>query len=142
VTEDRFMFEGRVDDQGHVKPEHVRETAARLRRWKGRRVLVTVSRYVKRKTQPQLAYFHGPVLYYWSEHTGYAKDEMKWELKKAWLPKVRRISRLSGEEVWETPSLSDVSAEVMSEFISRCVREGNLLGITFPDPASWWSEPA
>jgi hypothetical protein len=135
--EARITFEATVDEAGHCKPAQVGATRDRLRKWKGRKVLVTVLRWVKPKTLPQLAFFHGPILEHWSDYTGYAPDEMKRELKLAWLPKKRRVSALTGEEDWYVPSLAELNAEEMSAFIDRCIKEGNLLGITFPDPKRW-----
>lgn len=134
-----ITFEVELDPRGKMHPVGARGVRGRLARWgtrkaPGNKALVTVRRFVKLKSNNQLAYFHGPVLEYWCEYTGYEKDEMKWELKDAFLPKVPKVNPLTGEETMVTPSLRKVSSEVMSEFISRCVKEGNLKGISFPNP--------
>jgi hypothetical protein len=56
---DRFLFAATIDEQGVIRPDRVNETKGRLVKWKGRHCTVTVSRYVKPKTNPQLALFFG-----------------------------------------------------------------------------------
>lgn len=126
------MFPATIDDRGRLRPDAVNATAGRLARWKGRHVTVTVSRYVKSKTNPQLALFHGPILDAWSDFTGYDPDEMKKELKRAFLAPRLAISRLTGEETNEVPSLADLTVEEMTTFLERVLREGRQLGIEFP----------
>lgn len=131
MTDERIVFSGVVSETGHVRPDAVNVTRGRLAKWKGRRVTVVISRYVKSKTNPQLALFHGPVLEAWSDYTGYERDEMKRELKRAYLVPQLVISRLTGEEFRELPSLGDLNAEEMTVFLDRCLKEGRLLGIEF-----------
>ena len=128
-----IVFSGKVDDKGHVKPDEVNATRGRLARWKGRRVTVTVRRYVKSKTNPQLGlYFReGGILHAWSDYCGYDRDEMHAELKRAFLAPVLAVSKLTGEETRELPSLADLDAEQMSTYISRILREGRQRGIEF-----------
>lgn len=128
---ERIVFSGQVDDLGHVRPDSVNQTRGRLAKWKGRKVTVTVSRFVKSKTNPQLATFHGPVLEGWSDYCGYFPDEMKRELKLAYLVPQLVISRLTGEEMKTLPSLRDLTSEEMSVFLDRCLMEGRKLGIEF-----------
>lgn len=137
AEEARIVFEATVNPDGHVKPAEVIATRVRLQRWKGRKVLVSVSRWVKPKTQPQLGYYFDVVVPYWSEDSGYEKDEMHKELKKAWLPKVEVTSKLTGEVTWETPSLRDTSSEVMSTFIDRCIKEAALRGLRIPEAGKY-----
>lgn len=137
---ERIVFSATIDDHGRIHPDEVNATAGRLGRWKKRHVTVTVSRYVKPKTNPQLAvyFMEAPtnppgVLECWSEFTGYDRDEMHRELKRAFLAPVLAVSKLTGEESEERPSLADLNAEQMSAFLERCMREGRQLGITFPE---------
>lgn len=137
---ERIVYAATIDDRGRLRPDAVNQTAGRLVRWKGRHVTVTVSRYVKPKTNPQLAvyFMESPtnppgVLECWSEFTGYDRDEMHRELKMAFLAPVLAVSKLTGEEVEERPSLADLNAEQMSAYLERCMREGRQMGIVFPE---------
>lgn len=141
---EKIVFDADADNHGKLHPIGVKALRARIARWagkKGRKCTVTIQAWFSRKTNPQLAYFHGPVLDYWCEYTGYEKDEMKWELKDAWLPKVAKTNTLTGEEAMVTPSLADVSKDVMTEFLSRCIKEAALLGVEIPSPDEWMSSP-
>lgn len=126
-----FTFTGVVDEKGHVKPDTVNSVRGRLAKWSGRKVTVVVRRYVKNKSNEQLALFHGPILDAWTDYTGYTHDEMKKELKRAYLVPALVISRLTGEEFRELPSLTDLTHEEMSTFLDRCIREGAHMGIEF-----------
>ncbi len=125
-------FAATVDERGMLHPEGGKILRGRLSLWRGRKVTVSVRRYVKSKTNEQLAFFHGPVLEAWSDHCGYDVDEMKRELKLAFLAPKLAVSRLTGEEVKELPSLADLSSEEMSVFLERVLREGRTMGIEFP----------
>lgn len=141
--EESIGFDGVVDDKGHVKPNHVNAVRGRLARWKGRRVSVVVTRYIKSKSNAQLALFHGPMLVAASEYHGYPLKEMKFEFKLAYLvpflPRDRCyfVSKLTGEEVFVMPSLADLNAEEMGDFLTRvkahCDKYDIELGL---DPAS------
>lgn len=128
---ERLVFAAMVMPQGLLRPDAVNATAGRLARWKGRHVTVTVSRYVKSKTNPQLALFHGPVLDAWCDYTGYDPAEMKKELKLAYLKPHLEISRLTGEETTVLPSLAELNVEEMTAFLERVLREGRIMGIEF-----------
>lgn len=137
---ERVTFTAYVDESGEIRPEKVNETKGRLQRFvpkKDRRVTVTVGRYVKPKSNPQLALFHGPILSAWSEFCGYDLYEMKRELKRAFLKPQLAVSRLTGEETSELPSLADLNVEEMTKFLDVCIREGHQRGIEFAiDPAA------
>jgi hypothetical protein len=137
--EARLVFEAQITEDGRIKPLQVAAAGVRLQRWRGRKVLVTVSRWVKPKSQPQLGYYFSTIVPFWSEHTGYEQDEMHVELKRAYLAKVRVVSRITGEETWETPSLAGLSSEKMSEFISRCIKEAALQGVRIPSSEEYYS---
>lgn len=131
---ERVTFSAVVDEQGEIKAERVNEARGRLSRFvpkKDRRVLVTVSRYVKPKTNPQLALFFGAIVPAWCEFTGYEPDEMDTELRRAYLAPQLAVSRLTGEEITERPRIRDLNAEEMATFIDRVLKEGRLLGIEF-----------
>ena len=137
-SSESIVFSGRVDELGHVKPDQVNATKGRLARWKGRHVSVTVTRYVKPKSNQQLAlYFREPdgILSCWADYCGYDRDEMHVELKLAFLAPVLAVSKLSGEEARLLPSLAKLNVEEMSAFISRILREGRQRGIEFPEAA-------
>lgn len=137
----RLVFHGTVDEQGHVVPEQRNVVKGRLvRNWKGQRVTVVVSRWRKTKTDKQLAYYFAEIVPAWAEWTGYDEDEMHVELKRAWLAPRLAISRLTGEEGTERPTLSDLSCVEMSEYIDRCIREGNHNQITFKTPEQYYAE--
>lgn len=133
-----ITFSGRIDEKGHVHPDQVNATRGRLARWHGRHVTVTVRRYVKSKTSAQLGYYfmEDPpgVLACWSDYCGYDPDEMHVELKRAYLAPVIAVSKLTGEETRELPSLADLDVVQMSAYLERCLREGRQRGIVFPDP--------
>lgn len=137
-----ITFESELDERGRFHPIGARGVRMRLGRWGRRRspgnlCLVTVERYVKLKTNPQLRYFHGPVVKAWSDHTGYSLEETKRELKRAYLERVPVVCKITGEEDVELPSLRDVSEEVMSAFITRCRDEAALRGVYIPSPDEW-----
>lgn len=132
--EQRITFEATVTPEGHCKPAAVIATRVSLQRWKGRKVNVTVARWVKAKTQPQLGYYFAVVVPYWSEHSGYEEDEMHVELKRAFLAPRLVVSKLTGEETKELPSLRDLTSEEMGEFITRCIKEAALQGCRIPSP--------
>jgi len=128
---DRIIFSGTVDERGHVKPDSVNQTRGRLSKWRGRRVTVTVSRYVKSKSNQQLALYFSLIVPAWSDYCGYDPDEMHRELKRAYLAPKLAVSRLTGEERTELPSLADLDVEEMSAYLDRVLREGRQLGIEF-----------
>lgn len=130
---ERIVFPATITPQGTIHADAVNATAGRLARWRGRHVTVTVSRYVKPKSNPQLGlYFRGGgILECWAEFSGYDRDDMHKELKLAYLAPVLAVSRLTGEESKILPSLADLNVEEMSTFISRVLREGRQLGIRF-----------
>lgn len=129
---ERITYSAVIDDKGRLRPDEVNQTAGRLVKWKGRHVTVNVTRYIKSKTNPQLALFHGPVLQAWSEYTGYTLDETKHELKLAFLKPQLEVARLTGEEIKTLPSLASLNVEEMTTFLDRVLREGRMLGIEFP----------
>lgn len=137
---ERITFQARIDESGNLVSERPNETRGRLVRFvpkKDRRVTVTVGRYVKPKSNPQLALFHGPILAAWSEFCGYDLYEMKRELKRAFLAPQLAVSRLTGVESKELPSLGDLNADEMRTFLDVCIREGHQRGIEFAiDPAA------
>lgn len=136
-----IVFTGKVDEKGHVKPDEVNRTRGRLARWKGRRVTVTVKRYVKPKTLPQLGWYFAEgwgILDCWADYIGDDREAVHRDLKDAFLVpilvtagKLPRISKVTGEIVNDTPSLSDLTSEEMSKYIDRVLREGAQRGIVF-----------
>ena len=130
---ERIIFTGTVDERGRVSPDQVNATRGRLARWKGRRVTVSVSRYVKSKTNPQLGlYFRdGGILDAWADWVADDRDSVHKDLKDAFLAPVLAISKITGEEHMRTPSLADLNVEQMSAFIDRLLREGAQRGIVF-----------
>ena len=125
------MFGATITDAGLIHPDAVNQTAGRLIRWKRRHVNVVVSRYVKPKSNPQLALYFGPVIEAWCDFTGYDPAEMDTELRRAYLAPQLAIARLTGEETKERPRLRDLDVEEMTVFLERVLREGRQLGITF-----------
>lgn len=134
------MFAGTVTDKGHVKPDQVNATRGRLARWKGRRVTVTVTRYIKSKTNPQLGlYFRfGGLLDAWCDYIGDERRAVHHDLKEAFLrpiieesPEPTRVNKITGEETPKELSLADLNVEQMSAYMDRVIREGAHLGIVF-----------
>lgn len=130
----KIVYDAVIEHGGTVRPAHYAQTMARLEKWHGRHVTVTVERYVKSKSNPQLAYYFGLVVPAWSDYTGYEEDEMHAELKKAYLPRRRDFAKLTGEIVDDIPSLAELTVEEMSRFLDRVVREAALQGIKIPGP--------
>jgi len=128
---ERIVFSGVVTPDGKVRPDAVNVTRGRLAKWNGKHVTVTVSRYVKSKTNPQLALYFGPVLEAWSDWTGYTLDEMDDELRRAYVSPQLAIARLTGEETTERPRIRDLTAEQMTVYLDRVLMEGRKLGIEF-----------
>lgn len=131
----RIVYDAVIEHGGTIRPAHYAETMARLEKWHGKHVTVSVERFVKSKSNPQLRYYFGFVVPLFSDTTGYEEDEMDVELRKSYFPKRREFSKLTGELVEYIPSLSKATSEEMSAYLDRCIKEGNLLGIRFPDPA-------
>lgn len=139
MSDSRITFEATVSPDGRFTPKEVKATRWRLSKWNGRKVLVTVSRYVKPKTNPQLAYFHGIILPALAEHTGEDDLEaLKRDVKLAWLTRKPEVCKLTGEETMEVPSLADLNSEEMSAFIDRVIREASKLGCNIPGPNERW----
>lgn len=135
----RLIFSATIDDAGDIHAEQPNKIRGRLQRLmpkKDRRVTVTVERYVPPKTNPQLGYYFAPggVLDCWAEYTGYERDEAHKELKMAFLAPVLAVAKLTGEEKLWLPSLADLNKEQMSAYLDRVLREGEMLGIRFPQP--------
>lgn len=130
----RIVYDAVIEHGGTIRPAHYAETMARLEKWHGKHVTVTVEKFVKSKSNPQLRYYFGPLIRYWCEFTGYEEDEMDVELRKSYFPKRREFSKLTGELVEYIPSLSKATIEEMGAYLDRCIKEGNLLGIRFPEP--------
>jgi hypothetical protein len=144
-----IVFSGKVDEKGHVKPDEVNRTRGRLTRWKGRRVTVTVKRYAKPKTSPQLGLYFmaGGILDCWADYIGDDRDGAHADLKRAFLVPVledpeigdlgllSRVSKITGEEEGCLPSLADLTSRQMSAYLDRVIREGAQRGIVFDLPA-------
>jgi hypothetical protein len=98
-----------------------------------------VSRYVKSKTNPQLGlYFrNGGILDAWADYIGDDREGAHKDLKVEFLipilegPERTRVSRISGQEYEDIPSLADVSEKQMSQFLEKLIREGSQRGIEF-----------
>jgi hypothetical protein len=129
---DRIQFTARIDEHGRVHPEDAAVFRDRLHPWRGQRVFGTLERYRKPKTNPQLALYFDVLLPAFAEHCGYDEKDMHQELKLAWMPLHATVSRLTGEERMEIPSLADASVDEMSQFIERLYREGDSMGLRFP----------
>lgn len=128
---ERITYPATITPDGQLRPDAVNQTLGRLAKWKGRHVTVTVSRYVKSKTNPQLAMYFGPVIEAWSDYTGYTHDEMDDELRKAWLKPQLEVAKLTGEETMERPRIRDLNVEQMTVYLDRVLMEGRTRGIEF-----------
>lgn len=126
-----LVFAATVTAQGVILPDAPNAAAGKLSKWGGRHVTVSVSRYVKPKSQPQLGKYFADVLPAWADFCGYDEDEAHRELKRAYLVPQLVVARLTGEEMKELPSLRDLNEDEMRVFLDRCIREGQQLGITF-----------
>lgn len=131
---EQFQFGAKVGEDGRFTPDEANRVHGRLARWKGKHVLVTVSRWVKPKTLPQLAYYFSTILPTWAEYAGEYEREWHRELKRAFLPAKVVVSKLTGEERHEVASLKDQTSEQMSGFINRCLEESAKQGLYIPGP--------
>jgi hypothetical protein len=138
VSEERITFEAEIKPDGGFSPREALATRARLSKWKGRKVKVTVSRFVPSKSLPQLGYYFGVLLPFWAEEAGYTEDELDHELRITFLPKVPVVSKLTGEETLERKELRDLTHDEMSDYISHCVRQAAQMGTYIPAPNERW----
>lgn len=136
--QESLVFAATVSPQGQLIPDAPNATAGKLSKWKGRHVTVNVTRYIKPKSQPQLAkYFASDgILANWAEYCGYDPGQMHKELKLAFLKPQLEVSRLTGVESNIIPSLADLDVEEMRLFLDTVLREGRQMGITFRDDRS------
>ncbi len=134
MKRDRISFEAIPDEKGGLRPVNSPTVRARLAKWQGDRVLVTVSRGTIPKSLPQLGYYYGTVVPAVSEYTGFTEEEAHDELKRAWFPKRLATSLFTGEVVPEVPSLADATKEEMSEFLDTILMEMAKLGYHVPGP--------
>ena len=133
---ERVTLTGEIDERGKVRLDNPNAAHGRLARFVpkvDRKVSITFTRYVKSKSNPQLGLFfrQNGILDCWAEYCGYDRDEMHKELKRAYLAPQLAVSRLTGEEVKEIPSLADLNVEQMSAYLDCVIREGQQLGIRF-----------
>jgi hypothetical protein len=132
----RVTFSAVINESGTIIPDEPNKVRGRLSRFcpkKNRRVTVTVTRYVPPKSQPQLGlYFRdGGILDSFAEFVGDDRDAMHRDLKRTFLAPQLVLSRLTGEQVPEIPSLADLNEEEMSAFLNRGLMEGRKMGVTF-----------
>jgi hypothetical protein len=135
---ERLTFEAEIKPDGRFSPRDAMATRARLAKWKGRKVLVTVSRYVKSKTLPQLGYYFGVILPFWAESAGYTEKELDDDLRTAFLPRVLKVSKFTGEEVMEQVQLRDLNCEQASAYIDAVLRQAAAMGEHIPAPNERW----
>ena len=129
----RVTFEATITPEGHAKPDDPKSVSARLKKMAGKRVWVTVERS-KSKTLPQLGYFFSTVVPVWAEHAGYTEDEMYIALWREFFPKRSVVTFLSAETEMERPRISEATADEMSMFLDRCLREAAHQGLYIPSP--------
>ena len=130
----KVVFDAVIEHGGTIRPAHFQATHERLEKWHGKHVTVTVERFVKSKSNPQLRFYFGVVVPLWAESAGYEEDEMDIELRKAYLPARREFAALTGELVEYIPGLSKLTVEEMSRYLDRVIREAALAGIRLPTP--------
>ena len=130
----RIVFDAVIESGGTIRPAHWQATHERLEKWHGKHVTVTVEKFIKSKSNPQLRYFFGVVVPLWAASAGYEIDEMDIELRKAYFPIRREFSKLTGQLVEYIPRLSQATLDEMSAFLDRVIREAALAGIRLPAP--------
>ena len=130
----KIVFDAVIEHGGTIRPAHWQQTHERLGKFDGKHVTVTVERFVKSKSNPQLRYYFGCIVPLWADSAGYEEDEMDIELRKAYLPARREFAALTGELVEYIPGLSKLTVEEMSRYLDRVIREAALAGIRLPAP--------
>jgi len=98
----------------------------------GKRVVLSVKKFRKDRTPPQLKYYWGVCVRLLSQHTGYEEDEVHAILKYKFL-------RAVNDDGYEyVKSLSTIARQVdtleMNEFIEKIQRWGAEIGCYIPDP--------
>lgn len=132
---DSVTFGATVDVEGKLHPENASVIRVRLgKKWKEKRVLVVVSAWRKPKTQPQLGYYYDVVLPILAEFIGDDEDSVHKDCKRSFFPKRREVSKITGDETEEVPSLADASSEEMSEYLDRIIRFFAGHKVTIPPP--------
>lgn len=117
------------------------------RTWK-----VTVNEHHDDKTLEQLGYFFSTVVKVWSDFTGYEDGKEMYEvLKDRWAPRIEYRDLgfddsgkiVPGRDVrHRAKGLSEMNKREVSEFIDRCIRKANAMGLEVPPPRadSRWDE--
>lgn len=88
-----------------------------LRNLKGTK-LIKIEKYSKKRSNPQNRYYHGVVLKYLSETTGFSVSEMHDVLKAKFLP-YERANRVTSEVVQFGRSTTELNTLQYEEFLEQ-----------------------
>jgi hypothetical protein len=80
--------------------------------------LIKIEKYSKKRSNPQNRYYHGVVLKYLSETTGFSVSEMHEVLKAKFLP-YERANRITGEVVQFGRSTTELNTLQYEEFLEQ-----------------------
>jgi hypothetical protein len=133
VSDDHeIRFAAKIDTEGRFIPREA-TTRLKLQRWqKYGEIEVTVRRDRVPKTDDQMGYYRGVVLPLFAEHIGDDRESTHVDLKRECFPRRLRVSKLSGEEFEDIPSLADATKEEMTEFLDRVIRLATSIRLPIP----------
>lgn len=103
-----------------------------LRKFKeGEKLIFTLEKNKKSRTNKQNSYYWGVVLKLISEHTGHSDEELH-ELFKMFLP--RKFITYKGKEIEITVSTKRLNTLEMVTYIDKIIVEAGSMGISIPPP--------
>jgi hypothetical protein len=86
----------------------------------------------KKRTLNANAYYWGVIIKLLSNYTGYESEEMHEILKYKFLG--YEIVDFRGEKIVKINSTKNLDKDKFQEYVQKCVRWGNSLGVEFPSP--------
>jgi hypothetical protein len=130
---DRIVFEAIVDDDGKFKPEGANLVRAKLLRWNGKRVYVTVDREKKPRSLNANAYLWSAVYGAISEWSGYEPDELHELFKRMFLP-AKDLAMPTGEILSIPGSTAALDTGAFAVYVSKVKRWAAEQGLYIPEP--------
>lgn len=132
MTDQRFSFDATVDERGGFNPAQANAIRARLQRWTGKRVLVTVTKWRERRSLKANAYLW--IVYgYIAEWSGHDADEIHEALKAKFLQS-REFVTPHGEALAAPGSTAALDSFDFAEYVSKVKLWAAENGCTVPEP--------
>lgn len=135
-----MKFIGQVDMKGHM-PDDLRQLiATNLRSQAGKMVTVEIKRFVKRRTDNQNRFFHGPFLnaclamYHEFGNVHMDEDDVKDDLKKLFGLRTDEITRPDGTVERGLKSTRDYTTIEIEEFMEKLRAHFAPYGYMLPYP--------